>query len=94
MDIEALRLFQAMMAMGLVDVDSGLQMARVIGSSMARIAEAETAPGSTPIVVPSGDSVVDADEFARSAGPRCRPWPACSSSCGAATSRPPPAGPC
>jgi adenylate cyclase len=43
-------------------------MARVIGSSMARIAEAETAPGSTPIMVPSGDSVLDADEFARSAG--------------------------
>ena len=35
---------------------------------MARIAEAETAPGSTPILVPSGDSVLDADEFARSAG--------------------------
>ena len=68
MDVEALRLFQAMMAMGLVDVESGLHMARVIGSSMARIAEAETAPGSTPILVPSGDSVLDADEFARSAG--------------------------
>jgi len=57
MDVEALRLFQAMMAMGLVDVESG-----------PRIAEAETAPGSTPILVPSGDSVLDADEFARSAG--------------------------
>ncbi|MGP8007452.1 MAG: adenylate cyclase regulatory domain-containing protein [Acidimicrobiales bacterium] len=68
MDIEALHLFQGMMAMGLVDVESGLQMARVIGSSMARIAEAETSPGSTPILVPSGDSVIDADEFARSAG--------------------------
>jgi adenylate cyclase len=68
MDIEALHLFQAMMAMGLVDVESGLHMARVIGSSMARIAEAETAPGSTPVMVPSGDSVLDADEFARSAG--------------------------
>ena len=68
MDIEALDLFQAMMAMGLVDTDSGLQMARVIGSSMARIAEAESSPGSTPILIPSGDSVVDADEFARMAG--------------------------
>jgi len=68
MDIEALHLFQAMMAMGLVDVESGLHMARVIGSSMARIAEAETTPGSTPILVPSGDSILDADEFARSAG--------------------------
>jgi adenylate cyclase len=68
MDIEAIRLFQAMVAMGLVDVDSALQMARVIGSSMARIAEAETAPGSTPMMAPSGDSVIDADEFARVAG--------------------------
>jgi adenylate cyclase len=68
MDIEALHLFQGMMAMGLVNVESGLQMARVIGSSMARIAEAETTAGSTPILVPTGDSVVDADEFARSAG--------------------------
>jgi adenylate cyclase len=38
MDIEAVRLFQSMVAMGLVDVDSAVQMARVIGSSMARIA--------------------------------------------------------
>jgi adenylate cyclase len=68
MDIEALNLFRAMMAMGLFDEESGLHMARVIGSSMARIAEAEAAPGSTPIMVPSGDSVLDADEFARSAG--------------------------
>lgn len=68
MDMEALRLFQALEAMGMVDTDTALQMARVIGSAMARIAEAETAPGSTPILTPSGDSVVDADEFARSAG--------------------------
>jgi adenylate cyclase len=68
MDIEALHLFQAMMAMGLVDVETGLHMARVIGSSMARIAEAETAPGSAPVMATSGDSVLDADEFARSAG--------------------------
>ena len=45
MDIEAVRLFQAMVAMGLVDIDSAVQMARVIGSSMARIAEAETGTG-------------------------------------------------
>jgi adenylate cyclase len=68
MDIEAIRLFQGMVSMGIVDVDTALQMARVIGSSMARIAEAETAPGSTPIVVPTGDSVVDADQFAQLAG--------------------------
>ena len=51
-----------------VDVETGLHMARVIGSSMARIAEAETAPGSAPVMATSGDSVLDADEFARSAG--------------------------
>ncbi len=68
MDIEAIRLFQAMVAMDLVDVDSAVQMARVIGTSMARIAEAETPPGTTPILISSGDSIIDADEFARRAG--------------------------
>ena len=68
MDIEAVRLFQSMVAMGLVDVDTAVQMARVIGSSMARIAEAETPRGSTPILISSGDSIIDADEFARQAG--------------------------
>ncbi len=68
MDIQAVQLFQALVALGIVDLDTAVQMARVIGSSMARIAEAETSPGSTPILVPSGDSVIDADEFARSAG--------------------------
>jgi adenylate cyclase len=34
---------------------------------MARIAEAETAPGTTPILMSTGDSVLDADEFARQA---------------------------
>jgi adenylate cyclase len=68
MDIEAVRLFQAMVAMGLVDIDSAVQMARIIGSSMARIAEAETAPGATPILMGSGDSIIDADQFARQAG--------------------------
>jgi adenylate cyclase len=68
MDIEAVRLFQSMVAMGLVDIDSAVQMARVIGSSMARIAEAETSPGATPILMSSGDSIVDADRFARQAG--------------------------
>jgi adenylate cyclase len=68
MDIEAARLFQSMVAMELVDIDSAVQMARVIGSSMARIAEAETSPGATPILMSSGDSIIDADRFARQAG--------------------------
>jgi hypothetical protein len=45
LDIEAVRLFQTMVAMDMVDVDSAVQMARVIGTSMARIAEAETVVG-------------------------------------------------
>ncbi len=68
LDVEAVELFQSMVALGLVDLDGAVQTARVIGSSMARIAEAETMPGSTPILVPSGDSVLDADQFARNAG--------------------------
>ncbi len=67
MDVEAIRMFQAMVAMGLVDVDSAVHMARVIGSSMARIAEAQTGSGATPILRPSGDSLLDADNFARQA---------------------------
>ncbi|MGH9081084.1 MAG: adenylate cyclase regulatory domain-containing protein, partial [Acidimicrobiales bacterium] len=67
MDIEAVQLIQSMMAMGLADVDSAVQMARVVGLSMARIAEAETSPGSTPLLTSSGDSITDADDFARQA---------------------------
>lgn len=67
MDIEAVRLFQAMVAMGTVDLESAVQMARVIGSSMSRIAEAQTGPGTTPILLATGDSVLDADAFARQA---------------------------
>ncbi|MGA2838133.1 MAG: adenylate cyclase regulatory domain-containing protein [Acidimicrobiales bacterium] len=67
MDIEAVQIFQAMVAMGLVDLETAVQMARVIGSSMARIAEAEAAPGNTPILVGTGDSILDADQFAQQA---------------------------
>ena len=67
MDIEAVQLFQSLVAFGIVDLDTAVQMARVIGSSMSRIAEAETAPGATPILMGSGDSVLDADEFTRQA---------------------------
>ena len=67
-DVEAVHIFQSMVAMGLVDLDSAVQMARVIGSSMARIAEAEASPGSTPILLGTGDSILDADRFALQAG--------------------------
>jgi len=68
MDVEAVQMFQFMVAMDVIDLDSAVQMARVIGSSMARIAEAQSAPGTTPIVSSSGDSVIDADQFAKQAG--------------------------
>ena len=45
LDLEAVRLFQGMQALGATRTDTALQMARVIGSSMSRIAEAELVPG-------------------------------------------------
>jgi adenylate cyclase len=65
MDVEALELFKGLTSMGIEDFDSSLQMIRVIGSSMARIAEATTARGTTPVIESSGDSVIDADVFSR-----------------------------
>ena len=43
-DIDAVLIFHAMVEMGLAEVDSALQLARVIGSSLARIADAEVSP--------------------------------------------------
>ena len=65
MDVEALQQFEALTSMGQADFDSSLQMVRVIGFSMARIAEATTARGTTPAIESSGDSVVDADVYSR-----------------------------
>jgi len=62
LDLEAVRLFQGMQALGATDTDTALQMARVIGSSMARIAEAELVPGN--MVSPEVDPVLSADAFA------------------------------
>ena len=52
-----------MQALGSADVDTAVQMARVIGSSMARIAEAELSPvrGTVP---PEGDPILAAEAFA------------------------------
>jgi hypothetical protein len=91
LDIEAIRIFQSMVAMGLVDLDSAVQMARVIGSSMARIAEAETAPGTTPIRATASSTPTGSPSRPV---PRFRVWPTSSSTCGGVTSRPPPTGPC
>jgi adenylate cyclase len=63
LDIEAVELFQRMVRLGATEVDTALQLARVIGSSMARIAEAEVAPGSM-VTGAEDDSVLAADAFA------------------------------
>jgi adenylate cyclase len=62
LDLEAVRLLQGMQALGAADTDTALQMARVIGSSMARIAEAELVPGI--MVSTEVDPVLSADSFA------------------------------
>ena len=69
-DIEAVLTFHAMLEMGLAEVDSALQLARVIGSSLARIADAEVSPASPPGVPglqEPVDSVEEADRFAQMA---------------------------
>ncbi len=68
LDVEAAQLFQGITGTGVIDLEGAVQMARVIGSSMARIAEAEAGPGSVPIGPSTGDSIIDADLFARQAG--------------------------
>ncbi|HWE68115.1 MAG TPA: adenylate/guanylate cyclase domain-containing protein [Acidimicrobiales bacterium] len=62
LDLEAVRLFQGMQALGAARTDTALQLARVIGSSMSRIAEAELVPGN--IVSADVDSVIAAEAFA------------------------------
>ena len=41
LDLEAILILQALVYQGVADIDSAFSLARVIGSSMARIAEAE-----------------------------------------------------
>jgi adenylate cyclase len=62
LDLEAVRLFQGLQALGAADVETAIQMARVIGSSMARIAEAELVPGD--MVSAEVDPVLSAEAFA------------------------------
>ena len=40
LDVEAIQIFQAMVAMGMAEMEVAVQMARVIGTSMARVAGA------------------------------------------------------
>jgi len=68
LDLEAVRLFEAIVNLGATDVDVAIQMARVIGSSMARIAEAEVAPGVLGLSDGDEDDVLAADDFANTSG--------------------------
>jgi adenylate cyclase len=67
LEIEAAKQFAAMIDLQVASVESALQMARVIGSSMARIAEAEVGGGILTHGA-SGDSVERADAFTQVAG--------------------------
>jgi adenylate cyclase len=62
LDLEAVRIFQGLQALGAADVETAVQMARVIGSSMARIAEAELVPGD--MVSAEVDPILSAEAFA------------------------------
>jgi adenylate cyclase len=61
MDIRAVKLFQGMLRLGAAEVDSALS--RVIGSSMARIAEAEVVPGAPAFGGDDDDNVLAAEAF-------------------------------
>ena len=73
LDVEAILIINGILALDVADVESALQLARVIGSSMARIAEAEVSPGvmGAPFPVPAeqADSVEAADVAVRLAEP-------------------------
>jgi adenylate cyclase len=62
LDIEAVRVLQGLLQLGVTDLDTALQLARVIGSSMARIAEAGLLRGAENLGA-SEDSVLAADAF-------------------------------
>lgn len=62
LDIKAVELISMMVKLGIAEVDTAVHLTRVIGSSMARIAEAELARGSLP-GADEEDSVLVADEF-------------------------------
>jgi adenylate cyclase len=62
LDLEAVRLFLSIQVLGATDTETALQLARVMGSSMARIAEAELVPGN--MVSSETDPVMSAEAFA------------------------------
>jgi adenylate cyclase len=62
LDLEAVRIYQGLQALGAADVDTSVQLARVMGSSMARIAEAELGTGN--LISNEVDPIISADAFA------------------------------
>jgi adenylate cyclase len=66
LDIDAIRTFQELMALGVADIDGAMQMARVMGSSLARIADAEVSHGRDDH--DQADPLLRAESFARVAG--------------------------
>jgi adenylate cyclase len=62
LDLEAVRIYQGLQALGASDVDTSVQLARVMGSSMARIAEAELGTGN--LINHEVDPIISADAFA------------------------------
>lgn len=64
-DIDALSTVQGLLAFRMTDTDASLQLARVIGSSMARVADAEIT--ASPVLRGKGDSAEMAELFALTA---------------------------
>lgn len=62
LDLEAVRIYQGLQALGAEDVDTSVQLARVMGSSMARIAEAELGTGT--LISNEVDPIMSAEAFA------------------------------
>jgi adenylate cyclase len=70
LDVQAIVTINGILSLGgVANVDNALQLARVIGSSMSRIAEAEVSPSVlgtlSPGAADTGDSVEAADHFAQ-----------------------------
>ncbi len=65
LDVEAIVLLKSMIDLGMTDVDRAIHMTRVIGASMARIADAIMAPVATGLhaIPDTGDSVADAERY-------------------------------
>lgn len=67
LDIRAAQDFRQLLDLGVTDLDTALQLARVIGSSMSRVAEASLLRGAEALGA-ADDDVAAADAFAAVAG--------------------------